>query len=149
MYSISFNPHKQIYFRFRLNAFRYFFLVREKTELLNYKLDFVIKSETKMDTCEMSDGLFTDSEQTMDYNRILTQNHFQLNGTKTNADNKETVSNENLVTVNRKRLRKSTGDQSSCSISDIEYENFPFMANYQLCSNKIKGSVSRSTRVFP
>ena len=67
----------------------------------------------------MSDGLFTDTEQTTDYNGILTQNRFQLNGAKTNADNKETVSNENLVTVNRKR----TSDQSSCSISDIEYEN--------------------------
>ena len=40
-------------FRFRLNACGYFFfLVREKTELLNYTLDFVIKSDTKMDTCE-------------------------------------------------------------------------------------------------
>ena len=87
----------------------------------------------------MSDGLFTDSEQTMDYNGILTQNRFQLNGAKTNADNKETVSNENLVIVNRKRLRKSTGDQSPCSISDIEYENLSIDGKLSVMFQQNKG----------
>ena len=132
-----------------LNACRYFFLVREKTELLNYKLDFVIKSDTKMDTCEMSDGLFTDSIQTMDYNGILTQNRFQLNGAKTNADNKETVSNENLVTVNRKRLKKVQAIKVHALLVILNIKISPLTANYQLCSNKIKVSVSRSTSVFP